>query len=282
MTLQHANPSIYLAAALAGLLSIAGCFPFPVTEHHGPKPGAIKAGKTTQADIRERFGPAESTVDGQFFLYRFNKKTEWWVFFFVLPFPPEGDPPLEEGRLLIEFDNNNVVKRRVVHWCEKKTAHRICDESLRNAMWMMIKELLGADLTAQYAVRVGSAAELLQQAVEHSDLDVISQLIKYGADVSHALHTAAGAGHTDVVELLITNGADVNAVTPDGRTPLHQAAQNGHTSAVELLLVHGAEVNAKDEYGATPMRVLARYLYLGDPDRRADIVKLLKRHGAKE
>ena len=37
------------------------------------------------------------------------------------------------------------------------------------------------------------------------------------------MHFAASGGHKEIVELLIANGADVNAKTGDGRTPLDHA-----------------------------------------------------------
>lgn len=47
-----------------------------------------------------------------------------------------------------------------------------------------------------------------------------------------------------IAELLIKNGADVQAFAPDGFAPLHRAAQNGYSDACALLLDHGAQVNA--------------------------------------
>ena len=32
-----------------------------------------------------------------------------------------------------------------------------------------------------------------------------------------------------------------------GRTPLHVAAENGHTDVVDILLKHGADVNTQDK-----------------------------------
>lgn len=47
-----------------------------------------------------------------------------------------------------------------------------------------------------------------------------------------------------IAELLIKNGADVQAFAPDGFAPLHRAAQNGYSDVCALLLDHGAQVNA--------------------------------------
>jgi ankyrin repeat protein len=45
----------------------------------------------------------------------------------------------------------------------------------------------------------------------------------------------------DIVELLIAEGANVNARDGAGRTPLWYAKDEGNTEVVELLLKHGAK-----------------------------------------
>ena len=44
------------------------------------------------------------------------------------------------------------------------------------------------------------------------------------------------------MEALIANSSDIRAVDNNGFTPLHMAAYNGHREVVELLISQGADV----------------------------------------
>jgi ankyrin repeat protein len=61
------------------------------------------------------------------------------------------------------------------------------------------------------------------------------------------LHFAASAGHTQIVRLLLDNGAFVDALDDIGRTPLHHASARGHPEVVMLLIERGANVEIKDD-----------------------------------
>eukprot|EP00002_Diphylleia_rotans_P020857 TRINITY_DN4054_c0_g1_i4.p1 TRINITY_DN4054_c0_g1~~TRINITY_DN4054_c0_g1_i4.p1 ORF type:complete len:218 (+),score=50.68 TRINITY_DN4054_c0_g1_i4:61-714(+) len=65
------------------------------------------------------------------------------------------------------------------------------------------------------------------------------------------LHSAASAGHVDVVEFLLQNGAKVDATTNEGRTPLFYAASKNHDLVVQLLLHNHADPRIADKNGAT-------------------------------
>ncbi len=73
-----------------------------------------------------------------------------------------------------------------------------------------------------------------------------------------ALHLAAFFNHPEAVELLLKNHADVNAVTKNQTvaphaTPLHSAAAAGNTRIVEMLLNAGALIDAKQRDGYTAL-----------------------------
>jgi ankyrin repeat protein len=101
----------------------------------------------------------------------------------------------------------------------------------------------------------------LCDAAQTGPKSVIELLIANGADVnakprgSTPLHYAATSVHTDVAELLLAHKASINAKDSIGRTPLHNAVMNGNKEVAELLLANKADVNARDNYGLTPLHL---------------------------
>lgn len=66
------------------------------------------------------------------------------------------------------------------------------------------------------------------------------------------LHYAVKKGHLEATELLLNNGAYVNATTCQGGVSvLHRAILGGNVAVVQLILKHGADVNAEDRDGRT-------------------------------
>ena len=61
----------------------------------------------------------------------------------------------------------------------------------------------------------------------------------------------ANEGDLDGIKELLDSGSDVNFRDIDGRTALHIAACQGQTDVVELLLQRGAEVDPEDRWGST-------------------------------
>ncbi|KAK4443825.1 ankyrin repeat-containing domain protein [Podospora aff. communis PSN243] len=67
------------------------------------------------------------------------------------------------------------------------------------------------------------------------------------------LHSAACAGHTDIINLLILSGSDVSVRANYNEAPIHIAASAAKTDAVRCLVRHGADVNDKSGFGDTPL-----------------------------
>jgi hypothetical protein len=68
-----------------------------------------------------------------------------------------------------------------------------------------------------------------------------------------ALIWASRRGHTDIVKLLLDNGANVNFTPYSGVSALHLASKYGHTDIVKLLLNRQSNVNAKTAGGFTAL-----------------------------
>ena len=87
-----------------------------------------------------------------------------------------------------------------------------------------------------------------------------------------ALRCAAWMNRTDVTQLLLNRGADVNKRSGSSHlTALHMAAYFNSTDVIEVLLKHDPLTNIKDRYGGTPID------YARGQNNEA-AVRLLERH----
>jgi len=76
----------------------------------------------------------------------------------------------------------------------------------------------------------------------------------FGYNDATAVHLAAMNGHTDVVAYLINSGvADINAQDADGRTALACACADGAQDVVQLMVSEGAEMDIEDMDHYTPL-----------------------------
>ena len=131
----------------------------------------------------------------------------------------------------------------------------------------------GMTLLHQVALSSGDYKETAELLIAKG-LDVNAKHTSFGETKDATpLHVAAGKGNVSIAELLIQNGAEVNARLPfNGYTSLHLASRDGNIKMAELLIAQGAEIDAKSKYGETP-------LDLAMSKEHKELVDLLRKHG---
>lgn len=94
--------------------------------------------------------------------------------------------------------------------------------------------------------RQSSLDPIRRNSSDDADLTVPENL-----DSTMQLLFMACRGDTMGVQDLLNEGIDVNSIDLDGRTALHIAACEGHVDVVKLLLSRKANIDARDRWGST-------------------------------
>ena len=122
----------------------------------------------------------------------------------------------------------------------------------------------------------------LHIAAAQGHSDVVRLLLYQGADangirdkriVLPPLHWACSNGTLELVKDLINHGADLDLKTVMGNTALHTASRGGHSAVAQILIETGLDVDAVDVRGWTPLAIAVDHGQL-------DIVELLIRRKA--
>ena len=144
----------------------------------------------------------------------------------------------------------------------------------------------------------------LLYTIQTKDFAYVKQLLEAGANPNAvdknkvndntAIDEAARVNSLKIARLLVKHGADVNLKHKEGSTALMTAALNGHLAMARYLIRKGADVNVKSfkwmaHNGQTALS-LAKVkpeewhspVAKGEVWRKKQIVKLLRKHGAKE
>ncbi|KAL8906113.1 MAG: hypothetical protein Q9171_006404 [Xanthocarpia ochracea] len=141
-------------------------------------------------------------------------------------------------------------------------------------------ETLLKQLRVEQPMDQNSNSKALLEASEHGTTEMVDMLLKYGADINSedkygetALHMALRSSKIDTVNLLLARGAATNSTGWLGTTPLHYAADGGNEDCLLAVLRSGADVNQQDVVEATALHVASENGNLAG-------VKVLLAHGA--
>lgn len=122
-------------------------------------------------------------------------------------------------------------------------------EAIKNGAWG-VYDLLSRHRALNVNITNAHNETPLMYLALLGDVDRARQLIKRGAKVNRLgwtpLHYAASKGQAKMVSFLISQGALVDAPSPDGTTPLMMAAYSGSEDTVRVLLKAGAEPTTVD------------------------------------
>jgi len=103
-----------------------------------------------------------------------------------------------------------------------------------------------------------------------NDIETVQKWIDLGADVNEwrsclpaitpLMNAVQRNSSAEVVELLVSRGADLDARDSNGRTPLMHAASYAQNADAIARLIHlGADLDAEDNHGMTPLMCAASY-----------------------
>ena len=91
----------------------------------------------------------------------------------------------------------------------------------------------------------------------------------YGAKSQTVLVRTCREGQSDIANLLIEHGANVNVKDSDGMTPLHAACYANSLMIVQALILKDADTDAKMNNGETPLQI-------AENQKNSDIMDLLE------
>ena len=151
----------------------------------------------------------------------------------------------------------------------------------KDIVQLLIKE--GADMNARN--NKGETIRDLV-TIWFDEPETLNLLRKYGAKngfwfrAEESIYIAVCGGHLEAVKKHLLNGADVNEKNEFSRTPLHGAVLESDNEIVEFLITKGANVNVFDRWKKTPLDY-ATDSNSQDQDADEEIVDLLRKQGAK-
>jgi ankyrin repeat protein len=149
---------------------------------------------------------------------------------------------------------------------------RLCRFSIFSRPAVLLVALAWSDvcvsskLAAQERTLTPTLSRTIFEAIQRDDLEKVKALVKDNPDLVSSkddslgktpLHWAAEYGFKDVAQLLLVNGAKINAKDGFGDAPLEDAV--GHADMEKFLLANNADVHATNSRGQTPLHVAAYY-----------------------
>lgn len=137
-----------------------------------------------------------------------------------------------------------------------------CHVAARDGFVDVCKELVNKAGSSVLSAVNDAEEQPLHRAAAHGQRDVVTALVKLGADHGamdsngdQPLHLAAMFGMPETASELISLGATVDAIDEDGQTPLHLACTFKQSEVACILIKLGADVGKTNEEGESPRNI---------------------------
>ena len=92
------------------------------------------------------------------------------------------------------------------------------------------------------------AAPFINKTVP-ADLEDSASKAEYKDKDGQEIHAAAKSGNIEIIEILLSQGFEVDSRDKEGATPLMFTALYGHEGAFQMLIQNGADPSLKDNDG---------------------------------
>ncbi len=160
-----------------------------------------------------------------------------------------------------------------------KMGYSFSEESFFNAVAAGEEEAVGSFLTAGFSAGLSNreGVPLLSIAVRNNHRNLISLLLTYGASINAvsrdrgntALMDAASIPNEEIVSDLIHGGADLDVRSKNGQTALMLAVGQNDFKTSDLILRAGADVSIEDNLGLTAKKYAELF-------KNDDIIKIIR------
>ena len=134
--------------------------------------------------------------------------------------------------------------------------HLACKKGQNKIVQFLLSK--GADIRASERMLLGLAFWYHHPETAQILLDNGANIEAQDGCQQTLLHLASKTGRLELLQLLLDKGANCNAKECNKLTPLHFASREGFFEITKLLLDKGADVNEKPDSKETPLHFAAR------------------------
>lgn len=168
--------------------------------------------------------------------------------------------PADDLVLAAELDNGREVMRLLVRGVDPNGAdgrgRKALEVALREGSGRALDSLLSHPSSDVNAANAAGETPLMLAAIR-GRLDWVQKLVRRGAQIHKEgwtpLHYACSGPDNGVALWLLSQGAELEARSPNGSTPLMLASRYGAMDLAEALLTAGADPTQRNDQGLSPL-----------------------------